>query len=139
LASVAVVTPPAVSVKIPVVSASSRIPARTSSSLTASTPPPVVRATSSAYGPSAGLPMARDLAMVSGRTGRHTSWPAAKAAATGEHPSAWAPFMIGRSPSTSPSRRNSSKPLAIFVNSEPERPGETTRSGSSHPSCSTIS
>jgi hypothetical protein len=43
-----VVTPPAVSVKIPVVSASSLIPARISSSLTASIEPPVSRAWSSA-------------------------------------------------------------------------------------------
>ena len=47
-ASTAVVTPPAVSVKIPVVSASSRIPARISSSVTESIEPPVARASSSA-------------------------------------------------------------------------------------------
>src|SRR5205085_767105 len=47
-ASTAVVTPPAVSVKMPVVSASSEIPARISSSLTLSTEPPVRRASSSA-------------------------------------------------------------------------------------------
>ena len=47
-ASTAVVTPPAVSVKIPVVSASRRIPSRISSSETASTPPPLWRASSSA-------------------------------------------------------------------------------------------
>ena len=45
---VAVVTPPAVSVKMPVVSASSRMPARISSSLTESTPPPVFWASSTA-------------------------------------------------------------------------------------------
>jgi hypothetical protein len=48
LASTAVVTPPAVSVKMPVVSASSRMPARTSSSVTASMPPPVRCASSTA-------------------------------------------------------------------------------------------
>ena len=68
-ASTAVVTPPAVSVKIPVVWASSLIPSMISASLTASIEPPVRRARSSAYGPSAGLPMANDLASVSGLTG----------------------------------------------------------------------
>ena len=48
LRSTAVVTPPAVSVKIPVVSASRRMPSRISSSDTASIRPPVRRATSSA-------------------------------------------------------------------------------------------
>ena len=95
LASVAVVTPPAVSVKMPVVSASSRMPARISSSETASTAPPVRRASSTAYGPSAGLPIASDLAIVSGLTGRQTSVPAANACATGEQPSACAPFIAG--------------------------------------------
>ena len=47
-ASTAVVTPPAVSVKMPVVSASRRMPARISSSLTASIEPPLRRARSSA-------------------------------------------------------------------------------------------
>src|SRR5271154_1162680 len=60
LASTAVVTPPAVSVKTPVVSARSLMPARISSSLTASTEPPVLRASSRAYGPSAGFPIASD-------------------------------------------------------------------------------
>ena len=46
LASVAVVVPPAVSVKMPVVSASSRMPARISSSVTASMPPPLRLASS---------------------------------------------------------------------------------------------
>ena len=41
--------------------------------------------------PSAGLPMASDLAMVSGLTGRIASVPALYAAATGEQPVAWAP------------------------------------------------
>ena len=39
--------------------------------------------------------MASDLAIVSGLTGRQTSWPAAKAVATGEQPCAWAPFIVG--------------------------------------------
>ena len=59
--------------------ASSRMPSTISSSVTSSIAPPVRRTTSSAYGPSAGLPMASDLAIVSGFTGRTTSWPAANA------------------------------------------------------------
>ena len=124
---------------MPVVSASSRMPARISSSVTLSIPPPVRRASSIAYGPSAGLPMASDLAIVSGLTGRQTSVPAANAVATGEQPSAWEPFMIGTSPATSPASMNSWKPRASLVNCEPEAIGPTTRSGSSQPSCSTIS
>ena len=139
LASVAVVTPPAVSVKMPVVSASRRMPARISSSVTESTPPPVLRASSTAYGPSAGLPMASDLAIVSGLTGRQTSLPASKAWATGEQPAACAPFIVGASPVISPSSRHSSKPRAIFVKSEPEAIGATQRSGVSQPSCSATS
>ena len=61
LRNVATVTPPAVSPKTPVVRASSRIPSTTSSSLTSSIAPPVRRTTSSAYGPSAGLPIAERL------------------------------------------------------------------------------
>ena len=139
LASVAVVTPPAVSVKMPVVSASRRMPALISSSVTLSTPPLVRLASSIAYGPSAGLPMASDLAIVSGLTGRQTSVPAANAVATGEQPVAWAPFIVGVSPSMRPSSRHSSKPLASLVNSEPEAIGATTRSGVEKPSCSAIS
>ena len=41
--------------------------------------------------PSAGLPMARHLAMVSGLTGRIASAPALKAVETGEQPVACAP------------------------------------------------
>ncbi len=73
------VTPPAVSAKMPSVRASSLIASTTCSSLTSSTAPPVRRAMSSTYGPSAGLPMASDLAMVFGFCGRTTSWPALKA------------------------------------------------------------
>ena len=38
--------------------------------------------------------MASDLAIVSGLTGRQTGVPAANAWATGEQPSAWAPFIV---------------------------------------------
>ena len=61
----------------------------------ASIEPPLRRASSSAYGPSAGLPMANDLAIVSGLTGRQKSCPFANAWATGEQPSAWAPLNVG--------------------------------------------
>src|SRR5689334_5865148 len=89
--SVATVTPPAVSAKTPSVRASSWMPSTTSSSETSSIAPPVRRATSSTYGPSAGLPMASDFAIVSGLTGFTTSWPSRNACATGEHPVACAP------------------------------------------------
>ena len=89
--------------------------------------------------PSAGLPIASDLAMVSGLTGRQTSVPFAYAVATGEQPSAWAPLKAGSSPSTNPSSSHWANPLAIFVNNEPEAIGQTTLSGSSQPSCSTSS
>src|SRR6266542_5169425 len=62
----ATVVPPAVSVKMPSVRASSWMPSTTCSSVTSSTTPPVRRTTSRTYGPSAGLPMARDFAIVSG-------------------------------------------------------------------------
>ena len=39
----------------------------------------------------------------------------------------------------SPTSMNSSKPLAIFVYSEPDAIGTTQRSGISQPSCSAIS
>ena len=64
------VTPPAVSVKTPSVVASSLMPSTISPSLTAAKAPPVERTTSRAYTPSAGFPMASDLAIVSGLTGR---------------------------------------------------------------------
>ena len=62
-------TPPAVSVKIPSVSASSFIPSAISLSGTIVPDPPVMLAISTLYIPSAGDPIARDLAIVSGITG----------------------------------------------------------------------
>ena len=61
----------------------------------------------------------------SGVTGRQKSWPSANAVATGEQPVACAPFIVGSSPSMSPRSSHSWKPLAIFVNSEPEAIGAT--------------
>ena len=91
--------------------------------MTESIEPPVRRARSSAYGPSAGLPIASDLAIVSGLTGRQKSRPASNAVATGEQPAAWAPLNVGSSPSSSPSSIHSSNPRAIFVNSDPDAIG----------------
>ena len=49
--------------------------------------------------------------------------------ATGEQPSAWAPFMRGSGPRADRASIHSWKPRAIFVNSEPEATGATTLSG----------
>src|SRR3954464_13011815 len=57
--STAIVTPPAVSAKIPVVRARSRMPCTISSSPTRPTEPPVRRMASSADGPAAGVPAFR--------------------------------------------------------------------------------
>ena len=75
LASTATVTPPAVSAKMPSVRASRRMPSTISSSVTAATAPPERRTSSRAYVPSAGLPIASDLAMPLGFTGRMKSAP----------------------------------------------------------------
>ena len=85
------------------------------------------------------MPIASDLAIVSGLTGRQKSWPASNALATGEQPAAWAPWKVGSAPSSRPISSHSSNPRAIFVNSDPEAIGATTRSGSSKPSCSAVS
>ena len=78
--------------------------------------------------------------MVSGeRSGLQTSQPSAKAVATGEQPTAWAPQNVGSSPSTIPSSIQSLMPLATLVNIEPEAIGATTRSGRPQPSCSIVS
>ena len=87
----AVVTPPAVSVKMPSVSASSWMPETISTSETSSAQPPVSRIILAAAGPSAGLPMARERAMVLGRCGSMKSVPCLTATEMGEQPVAWAP------------------------------------------------
>ena len=69
--------------------------------------------------------MAIDLAMVLGFTGVMKSRPSAKAWAMGEQPSAWAPLKRTGFSSTRPTFMNSSKPLRILVNSEPEASGAT--------------
>src|SRR5579875_879988 len=133
------VTPPAVSPKMPSVAASSRIESTISSSPTSAIAPPVRRTTSRAYGPSAGLPMASDLAIVAGRTGRTTSCPAANAADTGAHPLAWAPNTRHGVWGTRPRPTSSPNALSTFTSCAPEAIGTTTCSGSRQPSCSAIS
>ena len=64
--------------------------------------------------------------MVSGLTGRTTSWPPLKAAATGEQPCACAPKIVYGASSTSPSETSSAKPLSTFVSCEPDATGITT-------------
>jgi hypothetical protein len=115
------------------------MPSRTWSSLTSSTAPPVRRQMSSTYTPSAGLPMARLLAMVSGLTGRIASVPALNAVATGEQPVAWAPKIVYGLSSTSPRVMSSWNALSTLVSCEPDATGITTWSGSRQPSCSAIS
>jgi len=135
----ATVTPPAVSAKTPSVRANSRIPSTTSASLTWATAPPVRRTVSRTYGPSAGLPMASERAMVSGRTGCTTSWPSSNALATGEQPVAWAPNTRYGVGATSPRVPSSVKPLSTLVSCDPEATGTTICSGSRQPSCSATS
>jgi hypothetical protein len=137
---VAIVTPPAVSVKIPSVRARSFMPSMISASVTADIPPPLCRTTSRAKYPSAGFPMASDLAMVSGFTGLIVSDPDRNAAAMGEHPRAWAPdTRTCGSSSMRPTLASSSKPLLILVSCEPLAMGTTTWSGKRQPSCSAVS
>ena len=134
------VTPPAVSAKMPSVRASSLMPSRISSSVTAAKAPPEERTASSAYQPSAGLPMASDLAIVAGRTGLMASDPWRKALATGAHPAACAPdTRTWGSSSSSPTWCSSRNPLATLVSWLPDATGTTTWSGASHPSCSATS
>jgi hypothetical protein len=89
--------------------------------------------------PSAGLPMASDLAIVSGRTGRMASTPSLKAVATGEQPVACAPKTLYGVSSTRPSAISSWNALCTLVSCEPDATGMTTCSGSRQPSCSAIS
>src|SRR5919107_383966 len=101
--------------------------------------PPVRRTASSAYGPSAGLPIASERAIVDGFTGLTVSQPFSYAVAIGEQPVAWAPYTFHGEPSTSPSLVSSPKALSTLVSSEPDAIGMTTCSGSRQPSCSATS
>ena len=86
--------------------------------------------------------MAIDFAMVSGLTG--TTCPSArwKAAATGEHPSAWAPVsrgMAAPAPVTRPRSMSSRAARLCLTNWQPDAIGMTISSGRRHPSCSAVS
>src|SRR6202011_5160467 len=92
-----------------------------------------------AYGPSAGLPMASERAMVLGFCGSKRASPRFTALEIGEHPVACAPKNFPDFSSTQPSVTSSRNPLAILPISEPPAMGTTTLSGSLQPSCSAIS
>ena len=124
---------------MPSVRASSPIPSSTSASVTAAHDPPERRMASSAYQPSAGLPIESDFAMVDGLTGEIASAPLANAVATGEHPSAWAPETRTAWCSSRPTFTSSENPLATLVSWLPEAIGTTTWSGARQPSCSATS
>ena len=78
------------------------MPSITSSSVTIAPEPPVARTERSTWKPSAGLPIAIDLAMVFGLTGSGNSSPASSARTTGAQPAACAAWIAGSSPSTRP-------------------------------------
>src|SRR2546429_375790 len=130
--------PAAVAPTPPEVSASSAVSSPISRSGTPWIDPPDSRVAAIAASPSAGLPIASERAIVSGRTG-FTGRSSANAAATGEQPTAWPPTSRGAAPLTSPSSRKSRNPRATFECNEPDAIGQTTTSGSSHPSCSATS
>ena len=69
-----------------------------SSSVTIAPLPPVERTERSTWKPSAGLPMAIDLAIVFGFTGSGNSRPSSSARTTGAQPAACAAWIAGRSP-----------------------------------------
>src|SRR6266478_5152198 len=133
------VTPPAVSVKVPSVSASSLMAAMISGSETSSAQPPDSRICLMAKGPSAGLPMARERAIVLGFCGSKRARLRFTPSEIGEQPVACAPKNFTGFASTQPSITNSRNAFAIFVMSEPPAIGTTTLSGSAQPSCSAIS
>jgi hypothetical protein len=108
-----------------------RIVAAVSVSATASIEPPVRRARSIAYAPSAGEPIESERTIVSGARTGTISPPFAKAVATGAQPFGWPPTNRTSVRSTSPIAASSSKPFATFVNSEPDAIGPTTTSGRS--------
>src|SRR4051794_8755891 len=135
----ATVTPPAVSANTPVVRASSRMPSRISSSVTAAIAPPVERTASSAYGPSAGLPMLSDFAIPVGLTGITSDAPDSNATAIGEHPADCAPNTRHADAGTSAAATSSLNALWILVNIDPDAIGATYWPGSRQPNCSATS
>src|SRR5712664_2013072 len=133
------VTPPAVSVKMPSVSARSLMAATISGSEMSSAQPPDSRICLMAKGPSAGLPMASERAMVLGFCGSKRARLRLTPSEMGEQPVACAPKNFTGLASTQPSVTSSRNALAILVMSEPPAMGTTTLSGSRQPSCSAIS
>ena len=133
------VTPPAVSVKIPSVSASSLMATTISGSETSSAQPPESRICFMAKGPSAGLPMASERAIVLGFCGSKRERLRFTPSEMGEQPVACAPKNFTGLASTQPRVTNSRNAFAILVISEPPAMGTTTLSGSVQPSCSAIS
>src|SRR3990167_6402069 len=134
--AVATVTPPAVSVKIPSVLARSFIPSIISWSVTDSPLPLLSLIASIVYIPSAGFPIARDLAMVFGLTGLMISLFSFKAVTTGEQPSAWAACILASTELIKPNFLNSLNDFQIFVRSEPLATGTTMWAGVLQPNCS---
>ena len=115
------------------------MPETISTSETSSAQPPVARIILAAAGPSAGLPIARERAMVLGRCGRMSSVPSLTAVEMGEQPLACAPKKRTGLLSTRPSSISSLNAFRILRISEPPAMGQTTLSGSRQPSCSAIS
>ena len=101
------VTPPAVSVKIPSVSASKNIASTISSSVASSEYELIDFNKLIALIPSAGLPIARDFAIVFGFTGLNVSQSFFTAVEIGEHPVAWAPYILVLLEPTNPKFSNS--------------------------------
>ena len=132
-------TPPAVSVKMPVVSASSRMPSTNVSSLTARAQPPLSRRALAANVPSAGFPIAIERAMVFGISGTMWSSPRSRRRTIGAHPAACAPYKRGGAPDANSAESTSPNPLRSLVTTEPPAIGAMTAVGNRHPSCSAIS
>src|SRR5438876_8096503 len=117
-------TPPAVSVKMPSVSASSLIESTISGSQTSSAQPPDSRTSFMANGPSAGLPIASERAMVLGFCGSKRARPRFTPSEMGEQPVACAPKNFTGLSSTHPSVTSSLNAFAIFVMRSEEHTSE---------------
>src|ERR1700691_6644289 len=97
--------------------------------------PPLLVMAFNAYGPSAGLPIASERAIVFGRCGAISLLYCLIAVEMGEHPEACAPKNFTGFGSTSPSRISSSNAFLILVINDPPAIGTTTLSGKHQPSC----
>ena len=115
------------------------MPSRTASSRQAVAHPPDARTARAAYRPSAGLPIASDLAMLFGRTGVMASAPRWTAVLTGAQPCACAAWIRVGASVTRPAPISSWNAFAVFASSDPAATGTTMWSGARQPSCSTIS